>query len=109
MFCGFGNFYILSSWRSGVFSPCCLALDSSSSFPCPAFRAIAKSYMEYGKEQGLEMIRKCMQMLSLAAMPTQSSVLVGIVGQKIGLKHVTLATRMSVLASFPQHLLFLLL
>ncbi|KAL6089242.1 hypothetical protein STEG23_016672, partial [Scotinomys teguina] len=22
---------------------CCLALDSSSSFPCPAFRAIAKS------------------------------------------------------------------
>ncbi|KAL6090029.1 hypothetical protein STEG23_004358, partial [Scotinomys teguina] len=46
-----GNFYILSSWRSGVFSfsrtgvfpSCCLALDSSSSFPCPAFRAIAKS------------------------------------------------------------------
>ncbi|KAL6032811.1 hypothetical protein STEG23_014752, partial [Scotinomys teguina] len=33
-----GNFYILSSWRSGVFSSCCLALDSSSSFPCPAFR-----------------------------------------------------------------------
>ncbi|KAL6081527.1 hypothetical protein STEG23_021703, partial [Scotinomys teguina] len=26
-----------------VFSSCCLALDSSSSFPCPAFRAIAKS------------------------------------------------------------------
>ncbi|KAL6031474.1 hypothetical protein STEG23_021629 [Scotinomys teguina] len=24
-------------------SPCCLALDSSSSFPCPAFLAIAKS------------------------------------------------------------------
>ncbi|KAL6089177.1 hypothetical protein STEG23_024634, partial [Scotinomys teguina] len=38
-----GNFYILSSWLSGVFSSCCLALDSSSSFPCPAFRAIAKS------------------------------------------------------------------
>ncbi|KAL6038304.1 hypothetical protein STEG23_030307, partial [Scotinomys teguina] len=38
-----GNFYILSSWRSGVFSSCCLALDSSSSFPCLAFRAIAKS------------------------------------------------------------------
>ncbi|KAL6030868.1 hypothetical protein STEG23_015685 [Scotinomys teguina] len=38
-----GNLYILSSWRSGVFSSCCLALDSSSSFPCPAFRAIAKS------------------------------------------------------------------
>ncbi|KAL6083540.1 hypothetical protein STEG23_017165, partial [Scotinomys teguina] len=38
-----GNFYILSSWRSGIFSSCCLALDSSSSFPCPAFRAIAKS------------------------------------------------------------------
>ncbi|KAL6055808.1 hypothetical protein STEG23_028768, partial [Scotinomys teguina] len=29
--------------RTGVFSSCCLALDSSSSFPCPAFRAIAKS------------------------------------------------------------------
>ncbi|KAL6074597.1 hypothetical protein STEG23_028662, partial [Scotinomys teguina] len=28
---------------TGVFSSCCLALDSSSSFPCPAFRAIAKS------------------------------------------------------------------
>ncbi|KAL6032821.1 hypothetical protein STEG23_014762, partial [Scotinomys teguina] len=28
---------------AGVFSSCCLALDSSSSFPCPAFRAIAKS------------------------------------------------------------------
>ncbi|KAL6049534.1 hypothetical protein STEG23_021073, partial [Scotinomys teguina] len=38
-----GNFYILSSWRAGVFSSCCLALDSSSSFPCPAFRAITKS------------------------------------------------------------------
>ncbi|KAL6036120.1 hypothetical protein STEG23_017002 [Scotinomys teguina] len=42
----YGNFYILSSWRSGVFSSCCLALDSSSSFPCPAFRAIAKSRPE---------------------------------------------------------------
>ncbi|KAL6031169.1 hypothetical protein STEG23_014296, partial [Scotinomys teguina] len=31
------------SSRTGVFSSCCLALDSSSSFPCPAFRAIAKS------------------------------------------------------------------
>ncbi|KAL6061221.1 hypothetical protein STEG23_014654, partial [Scotinomys teguina] len=29
--------------RTGVFSSCCLALDSSSSFPCPTFRAIAKS------------------------------------------------------------------
>ncbi|KAL6064829.1 hypothetical protein STEG23_009012 [Scotinomys teguina] len=29
--------------RTGVFSFCCLALDSSSSFPCPAFQAIAKS------------------------------------------------------------------
>ncbi|KAL6091615.1 hypothetical protein STEG23_018143 [Scotinomys teguina] len=29
---------------AGVFSSCCLALDSSSSFPCPAFRAIAKSF-----------------------------------------------------------------
>ncbi|KAL6089679.1 hypothetical protein STEG23_012683 [Scotinomys teguina] len=29
--------------KAGVFSSCCLALDSSSSFPCPAFRAIAKS------------------------------------------------------------------
>ncbi|KAL6052627.1 hypothetical protein STEG23_025819 [Scotinomys teguina] len=38
-----GNFYILSSWRAGIFSSCCLALDSSSSFPCPTFRAIAKS------------------------------------------------------------------
>ncbi|KAL6029919.1 hypothetical protein STEG23_038304 [Scotinomys teguina] len=34
---------VFSSWRTGVFSSCCLALDSSSSFPCPAFRAIAKS------------------------------------------------------------------
>ncbi|KAL6089223.1 hypothetical protein STEG23_031369 [Scotinomys teguina] len=42
-----GNFYILSSWRSGVFSPSCLALDSSSSFPCPAFRAIAKSVVVF--------------------------------------------------------------
>ncbi|KAL6094154.1 hypothetical protein STEG23_022456 [Scotinomys teguina] len=29
--------------QAGVFSSCCLALDSSSSFPCPAFLAIAKS------------------------------------------------------------------
>ncbi|KAL6081180.1 hypothetical protein STEG23_012152 [Scotinomys teguina] len=34
-----------SSW-TGVFSSCCLALDSSSSFPCPAFGAIAKSDMQ---------------------------------------------------------------
>ncbi|KAL6055736.1 hypothetical protein STEG23_006036 [Scotinomys teguina] len=38
----------IAGWRllliaAGVFSSCCLALDSSSSFPCPAFRAIAKS------------------------------------------------------------------
>ncbi|KAL6082249.1 hypothetical protein STEG23_025409, partial [Scotinomys teguina] len=38
-----GDFYILSSWQAGFFSSCCLALDSSSSFPCPAFWAIAKS------------------------------------------------------------------
>ncbi|KAL6072552.1 hypothetical protein STEG23_006872, partial [Scotinomys teguina] len=36
--------WLLSSSRTGVFSSCCLALDSSSSFPCPAFRAIAKSF-----------------------------------------------------------------
>ncbi|KAL6090836.1 hypothetical protein STEG23_013262 [Scotinomys teguina] len=29
-------------------SPCCLALDSSSSFPCPAFLAIAKSKYSSG-------------------------------------------------------------
>ncbi|KAL6036394.1 hypothetical protein STEG23_006313, partial [Scotinomys teguina] len=46
-----GNFYILSSWRSGIFSSCCLALDSSSSFPCPAFRAIAKSMIKTLKEE----------------------------------------------------------
>ncbi|KAL6080683.1 hypothetical protein STEG23_008827 [Scotinomys teguina] len=34
---------VFSSSRTGIFSSCCLALDSSSSFPCPAFRAIAKS------------------------------------------------------------------
>ncbi|KAL6033403.1 hypothetical protein STEG23_023741, partial [Scotinomys teguina] len=38
-----GNFYILSSCRAGIFFSCYLALDSSSSFPCPTFRAIAKS------------------------------------------------------------------
>ncbi|KAL6037949.1 hypothetical protein STEG23_018648, partial [Scotinomys teguina] len=38
-----GNFYILSSRWARVSSPCCLALDSSSSSPCPAFLAIAKS------------------------------------------------------------------
>ncbi|KAL6082470.1 hypothetical protein STEG23_037030, partial [Scotinomys teguina] len=37
------NAGVFSSSRTGVFSSCCLALDSSSSFPCPAFRAIAKS------------------------------------------------------------------
>ncbi|KAL6080695.1 hypothetical protein STEG23_008839 [Scotinomys teguina] len=42
-----GNFYILSSWQAGVFSSYCLALDSSSSFPCPAFRVIAKSVILY--------------------------------------------------------------
>ncbi|KAL6084373.1 hypothetical protein STEG23_022615 [Scotinomys teguina] len=31
--------------NAGVFSFSCLALDSSSSFPCPAFRAIAKSFI----------------------------------------------------------------
>ncbi|KAL6034195.1 hypothetical protein STEG23_033934, partial [Scotinomys teguina] len=41
----------LLSSRTGVFSSCCLALDSSSSFPCPAFRAIAKSYCLYLKFQ----------------------------------------------------------
>ncbi|KAL6083981.1 hypothetical protein STEG23_002500, partial [Scotinomys teguina] len=39
---------IFSSSRTGVFSFCCLALDSSSSFPCPAFRAIAKSLVWLG-------------------------------------------------------------
>ncbi|KAL6075168.1 hypothetical protein STEG23_036040, partial [Scotinomys teguina] len=38
--------FFSSSW-TGVFSSCCLALDSSSSFPCPAFRAIAKSQHLY--------------------------------------------------------------
>ncbi|KAL6057593.1 hypothetical protein STEG23_016609, partial [Scotinomys teguina] len=42
-FRGKGKVEYSESRRSGVFSPCCLALDSSSSFPCPAFRAIAKS------------------------------------------------------------------
>ncbi|KAL6031282.1 hypothetical protein STEG23_022471, partial [Scotinomys teguina] len=36
---------VFSSSRTGIFSFCCLALDSSSSFPCPAFRAIAKSLL----------------------------------------------------------------
>ncbi|KAL6048252.1 hypothetical protein STEG23_002143 [Scotinomys teguina] len=35
--------YISSSFRAGVSSLCCLALDSSSSSPCPAFLDIAKS------------------------------------------------------------------
>ncbi|KAL6073456.1 hypothetical protein STEG23_019273 [Scotinomys teguina] len=38
-----GNFYILSSWRSGVFSPLAWLWATSSSSPCPAFLAIAKS------------------------------------------------------------------
>ncbi|KAL6093027.1 hypothetical protein STEG23_031339, partial [Scotinomys teguina] len=38
---------VFSSSRTGVFSSCCLALDSSSSFPCPAFQAIAKSVILY--------------------------------------------------------------
>ncbi|KAL6037415.1 hypothetical protein STEG23_016248, partial [Scotinomys teguina] len=40
------NFYIFSSsWRAGDSPPLLrLALDSSSSFPCPAFLAIAKSH-----------------------------------------------------------------
>ncbi|KAL6089636.1 hypothetical protein STEG23_027374 [Scotinomys teguina] len=33
----------MAGWR---LLSCCLALDSSSSFPCPAFRAIAKSCKE---------------------------------------------------------------
>ncbi|KAL6046111.1 hypothetical protein STEG23_023655, partial [Scotinomys teguina] len=37
------HYMVTSSRQAGVFSSCCLALDSSSSFPCPAFRAIAKS------------------------------------------------------------------
>ncbi|KAL6034706.1 hypothetical protein STEG23_001685 [Scotinomys teguina] len=43
MLCGLpGN--PTSSLHGGLASsPCCLALDSSSSFPCPTFRAIAKS------------------------------------------------------------------
>ncbi|KAL6038777.1 hypothetical protein STEG23_010300, partial [Scotinomys teguina] len=39
-------FYILSSWRADFFPSCCLDLDSSSSFPCPAFQAFAKSALE---------------------------------------------------------------
>ncbi|KAL6038774.1 hypothetical protein STEG23_032416 [Scotinomys teguina] len=38
------NSYIFfSSWRAGFFPSCCLVLDSSPSFPCPAFPVIAKS------------------------------------------------------------------
>ncbi|KAL6030392.1 hypothetical protein STEG23_011858 [Scotinomys teguina] len=43
MFCGFpvtSTSSFMAGWR---LSSCCLALDSSSSFPCPTFRAIAKS------------------------------------------------------------------
>ncbi|KAL6088440.1 hypothetical protein STEG23_017145 [Scotinomys teguina] len=36
---------LLSPVRLASPSSCCLALDSSSSFPCPTFRAIAKSDM----------------------------------------------------------------
>ncbi|KAL6034201.1 hypothetical protein STEG23_033940 [Scotinomys teguina] len=45
-------------------SPCCLALDSSSSFPCPAFLAIAKS-VEEGLEFRLRLVR-----LELAVFPS---------------------------------------
>ncbi|KAL6068681.1 hypothetical protein STEG23_012521, partial [Scotinomys teguina] len=38
-----GKVGVFSSSRTGVFSFSCLVLDSSSSFPCPAFLAIAKS------------------------------------------------------------------
>ncbi|KAL6071093.1 hypothetical protein STEG23_029642, partial [Scotinomys teguina] len=37
------SYIFSSSWRARISSPCCLALDSSSSSPCPAFLAIAKS------------------------------------------------------------------
>ncbi|KAL6031316.1 hypothetical protein STEG23_017964, partial [Scotinomys teguina] len=65
--------YILSSWRSGVFSFSCLALDSSSSFPCPAFRAIAKSALtqlhlvEYVGEQTALLIKMVPEDQRLAA------------------------------------------
>ncbi|KAL6081115.1 hypothetical protein STEG23_032806 [Scotinomys teguina] len=40
-------------------SACCLALDSSSSFPCPAFRAITKSVQYTSlKSQLLKMLRQ---------------------------------------------------
>ncbi|KAL6045669.1 hypothetical protein STEG23_015755 [Scotinomys teguina] len=46
MFCGF-LVTSTSCLHGGLASsPCCLALDSSSSFPCPAFRAIAKSLQD---------------------------------------------------------------
>ncbi|KAL6067175.1 hypothetical protein STEG23_016001 [Scotinomys teguina] len=41
---------LLFSSRTGLFSSCCLALDSSSSFPCPAFRAITKSMFTTGRQ-----------------------------------------------------------
>ncbi|KAL6089451.1 hypothetical protein STEG23_002094 [Scotinomys teguina] len=47
VFCGLQVTSTSCLHRSGVFSSCCLALDSSSSFPCPAFRAIAKSVAWY--------------------------------------------------------------
>ncbi|KAL6039932.1 hypothetical protein STEG23_004349 [Scotinomys teguina] len=47
----FHNAGVFSPSRTGVFSSCCLALDSSSSFPCPAFRAIAKSVMLLNPER----------------------------------------------------------
>ncbi|KAL6084948.1 hypothetical protein STEG23_026956, partial [Scotinomys teguina] len=39
----FNSYIFFSSWRAGFFPSCSLALDSSSSFPCPTFRDIAKS------------------------------------------------------------------
>ncbi|KAL6081247.1 hypothetical protein STEG23_025067 [Scotinomys teguina] len=47
MFCGLPvtSTSCLLHGRLATLLPCCLALDSSSSFPCPAFLAIAKSDM----------------------------------------------------------------
>ncbi|KAL6089091.1 hypothetical protein STEG23_029005 [Scotinomys teguina] len=53
-----------SSSQTGVFSSCCLALDSSSSFPCPAFRAIAKS----GEEDPIWVPRRLTRILKDASM-----------------------------------------
>ncbi|KAL6044783.1 hypothetical protein STEG23_019231 [Scotinomys teguina] len=44
----------IAGWR---LLSCCLALDSSSSFPCPAFRAIAKSAFDSLKDKKMNLQR----------------------------------------------------